>query len=83
MSEQRPGYVTDALEMIGATKPPIGIEPEYIWKERRVIELLEAALRYLKSDFSNSEYVSISMWLDQASKLCHEISESTTWKPTK
>lgn len=29
--------------------PPIGIEPEYIWKEKRIIDLIHAISRYDKA----------------------------------
>ena len=33
--------------MGGINKPPLGIMPEYIWKEKRRIELQKAIIRYL------------------------------------
>ena len=27
-------------------KPPLGVEPEYIWRHRRIIELIKAVARY-------------------------------------
>lgn len=30
-----------------STRPPIGIEPEFIWKEKRLHALMQAASRYI------------------------------------
>lgn len=30
-------------------KPPIGVMPEKLWRERRVVELLDAASRYVRA----------------------------------
>jgi hypothetical protein len=30
-----------------STRPPIGIEPEFIWKEKRLHALVQAASRYI------------------------------------
>lgn len=46
-------------------KPPLGIEPNYIWVERRKMDLKEAIKRY-----ADAEMEIPSEWLEEYARLC-------------
>lgn len=52
-------------------EPPIGIMPEWLWKENRMEELKETIERYEKSDFQPQK-----AWFREVEKLKHEIIKS-------
>lgn len=43
-----------------ATKPPLGIKPEWLWKEDRVWELMRCLVRH-----DGSEFGKVDEWLDE------------------
>ena len=48
MTEQHPtDYLFQQHAEQKSTRPPIGIEPEFVWKEKRLYALLQAASRYI------------------------------------
>lgn len=52
-------------------KPPIGIEPEWYWKEERYGRLAEAIKRYVDS----GSHKIPPDWIDEYNRLCVEINE--------
>lgn len=62
---KRPDEV-DNIETVDSSskKVPIGIEPKYIWEERRLIELSEAIKRYCLSN----EQIPIK-WIEEYNEL--------------
>ena len=50
------------------TKPPLGIEPEYIWKQKRAFALLETIARYSTAGMSAR-----NEWLTELGKLLVEL----------
>lgn len=71
-------------------KPPIGVAPHWYFYPQRIIELLEAALRY--ADFSQhhtatravvKDYRMISQWAKEISRLADlmvELEEKQAWQ---
>lgn len=66
--------ITEGEEMDEPIKrPPLGIEPEYIWKEIRIIELIRAIYRYDEADIDvNND------WIIELGKLIPQVFSSTT-----
>ncbi len=56
-----------------ANKPPIGIEPEWIWTEKRREELAKAMIRRL-----NDPYPIPIKWVNEFNKHCETISKRKT-----
>jgi len=52
-------------------KPPIGIMPEWLWKEKRIEELTQAISRQIEVN----NYKNISVWSQEISKLSTEIQD--------
>jgi len=50
-------------------KPPIGITPEFIWKEDRARELARAIVRYLEYEGFSS---TVQKWSSELRDLCEE-----------
>lgn len=51
--------IQDDVPFIGSrTKPPIGITPEWYWREQRVMELIRAIARY---DSARNEVTTIDI----------------------
>lgn len=50
------------------TKPPLGIEPEYIWKQKRAFALVEAIARYSIAGMSVR-----NEWLAELGELLREL----------
>lgn len=65
-------------QLMKREKPPVGIEPEYIWKEKRYEELCKAVGRYVIADIT----IPVE-WLIEGKKLlkslreCPEIDEES------
>jgi hypothetical protein len=49
-------------------KPPLGIEPEYIWKQKRMFALIECIARYSTSGLSVND-----IWLVELGDLIAEL----------
>lgn len=49
-----------------AVKPPIGIMPEWIWKEHRQGELMKAISRYMEAGLKVPE-----QWFQEFNRHCH------------
>ena len=49
-------------------KPPLGIEPEWIWKQKRCYELVRAIARYDAANMSVDE-----VWFTELGKLIPEV----------
>ena len=48
-------------------KPPLGVEPDFIWREKRARALLEAALRYVPHDRNRA-----AKWAKEAARVLDE-----------
>lgn len=63
-------------------KPPLGIEPRYIWLEKRIVALRHAIGRqYLREDFEDKDYTLIYAWFAELIANAREI-EAITGKRT-
>ncbi len=51
----------DAERELTKSPPPIGVTPAFIWKEKRVRELLEASQRYV-----GYNHAKVCEWLQEA-----------------
>ena len=49
-------------------KPPIGIKPEYLWKQGRMFELIECIARYSTSNLSVD-----GKWINELGRLIIEL----------
>jgi hypothetical protein len=58
------------------TKPPLGIEPVYIWKQKRMISLIEAIARYTKEGLEADHD-----WLRELNELLVEWTRDNTTEP--
>lgn len=58
--------MTDKKEQ--PVKPPLGIEPEWIWKQKRCFELVRAIARYDAANMSVDE-----VWFTELGKLIPEV----------
>ena len=54
-------------------KPPIGIMPEYIWKEQRVVELTATIARYEQDENAEKYLSKIKEWKRELSRLLREL----------
>lgn len=52
-------------------EPPIGIEPEYIWKAKRARDLTNALIRYIKAGLINEKCV--DEWIAEIKKINSEL----------
>ncbi|MGJ1198858.1 hypothetical protein ACR777_05480 [Sphingobacterium spiritivorum] len=52
-------------------KPPIGIVPDYIWKEQRIKELAAAITRFLESSY----FIISESWIKEYNSLIQERNE--------
>ena len=50
------------------TKPPLGIEPDYIWKQKRVMSLIDCISRYNTANRSVED-----QWLHELERLLPEM----------
>lgn len=53
-------------------KPPLGVEPEFIWKERRAVELCHGIMRYVEAGKGFSP--SALEWTKELSNLLESLS---------
>jgi len=47
--------------------PPIGIEPEFIWREHRCVDLSETITRILRSN-SSQDYKKLRVWAKELNR---------------
>ncbi|MGJ1352370.1 hypothetical protein ACR79P_08385 [Sphingobacterium spiritivorum] len=52
-------------------KPPIGVVPDYIWKEQRIKELSAAIARFLESSY----FIISESWIKEYNSLIQERNE--------
>lgn len=56
---------SESAVLAGSTKkPPLGLMPEYVWKEKRVLEILEAIDRYFREEMKIPK-----QWYDELGRL--------------
>lgn len=60
------------------TKPPLGIEPEYVWRQKRAFALVEAIARYSTAGMSVREE-----WLTELGALLTELFPANSGSQTQ
>lgn len=63
--------VSKEIIMIIVKKPPLGVTPEKTWKEKRLVELINAIVRYNEAGLQDEGCVFI--WKDEADRLSKEL----------
>ena len=46
-------------------KPPLGVEPECLWHEKRIVSLAEGLVRYSETGLSGERLGSMITWADE------------------